>query len=88
MLLSKTQHEYITKSPTKEIITIRTLQIPDELDDQKEYDVYNLEEYKKDLTWLKHAERIALKVHTRPGLRKLSQLSNKALQQFLHEQIH
>jgi hypothetical protein len=87
-LLSKTQLEEIAKSPTEEIITIRTLQIPDELDDQKKYDVYNLEEYKKDFTWLKHAERIALKVHTRPGLKKLSQLSNKTLQQFLREQIH
>jgi hypothetical protein len=76
-------------TPQEETITIRTLQIPDDqLDDNVEYDVHNLEEYKKDLTWLKHAERIALKVHSRPGLRKLSQLSNKTLQQFLKEQIH
>jgi hypothetical protein len=86
--LNETIAETITSLPQDEVFIIRTIQVPEELDDLNEYDVHNLEEYKKDLAWLKHAEQIALKAFSKPGLRKLSQLSNKTLQQFLREKIH
>jgi hypothetical protein len=58
----------------------------EELDNTAMYDVYNLEEYKKDLTWLK-SEQGKLKSLERSSFKRLPHFSNKTLKQFLKENL-